>query len=188
MRKAFAAVTLTFLLSALALAQGAAKTQPPRTIASELNRGLKGVESEFVPLADAMPEAKYDFAPTEGEFKGVRNFESQVKHVAAANYLIFSAVLGEKPPVDTGGENGPDNIKTKAQIMQFLKDSFAYGHKAVASINEKNAVEPIKSPFGSGMTTRLALTTLTIGHCFDHYGQMVEYARMNGIIPPASRR
>jgi hypothetical protein len=188
MKRAFAVVALTFLLSALALAQGAAKAEPPRTIAGELDHQLKGVESEFVPLADAMPEAKYGFAPTEGEFKGVRNFESQVKHVAAANYLLFAAVLGEKPPVDTGGENGPDKIKTKAEIMQFLKDSFAYAHKAIASINEKNAVAPIKSPFGSHMTTRLSLTVLTIGHCFDHYGQMVEYARMNGIIPPASRR
>jgi hypothetical protein len=60
-------------------------------------------------------------------------------------------------------------------------------HKAVASTNEKNAVESIKSPFGEGSTTRLGMSTLIVGHCFDHYGQIVEYLRMNGLVPPASR-
>ncbi len=71
--------------------------------------------------------------------------------------------------------------------MKFAKDSFAYVHKAVSSINEKNAVGSIKSPFGQGSVTRLSMATLIVGHCFDHYGQMVEYLRMNGIVPPASR-
>ena len=71
--------------------------------------------------------------------------------------------------------------------MKFLNDSFAYLHKAMATIDEKNVVEPLKSPFGEGTVTRLGMTTLTVGHCGNHYGQMVEYLRMNGIIPPASR-
>ena len=72
--------------------------------------------------------------------------------------------------------------------MKFLNDSFVYAHKAVNSINEANILEPVKSPFGSNMTTRLALAISLIGHPYDHYGQMVEYLRMNGIIPPASRK
>ena len=160
-----------------------------RTVSQVLDRAVSNVESEFVPAADAMPEDKYGFAPTGGEFKGVRTFAQQVKHVAAVNYLIGASILGEKSPVDLGGENGPDSIKTKAEIMQFLKDSFAYAHKAAASVNEKNAVDPpIKSPFGEGTTTRLGMATLTVAHCFDHYGQMAVYLRMNGIIPPASRQ
>jgi uncharacterized damage-inducible protein DinB len=145
------------------------------------------VEGEFVPAADAMPEDKYSFAPTNGEFKGVRTFAQQVKHVAAVNYLIGAAILEEKPPVDPGGENGPDSVKTKADIVKFLKESFAYAHKAVTSINDGNLLSSIKSPFGQGTTTRLGMATLIVGHCFDHYGQMVEYLRMNGIVPPASR-
>jgi hypothetical protein len=152
-----------------------------------LDRSVAGVESEFVPAAEAMPEDKYSFAPTNGEFKGVRNFALQAKHVAAVNYLVGAAILGEKPPVELGGENGPDSVKTKAEIVKFLKDSFAYAHKAVGSINEGNLLSPIKSPFGEGMVTRLGLATLIVGHCFDHYGQMVEYLRMNSIVPPASR-
>jgi uncharacterized damage-inducible protein DinB len=170
----------------LALGQQA-KPAEHQTIAQVLDRSVTGVEGEFVPAADAMPEDKYSFAPTNGEFKGVRTFAQQVKHVAAVNYLVASAILGEKPPVDPGGENGPDSVNTKADIVKFLKDSFAYAHKAVNSINDGNLLSPIKSPFGENMVTRLAMATLIVGHCFDHYGQMVEYLRMNGIVPPASR-
>ncbi|HUN60892.1 MAG TPA: DinB family protein [Candidatus Sulfotelmatobacter sp.] len=163
------------------------KTTEPPSVAQTLNRSLSGVENEFVPAADAMPGDKYSFAPTGGEFKGVRNFSEQLKHVAAVNYLVAAAILQEKPPVELGGESGPASIKTKAEILQFLKDSFAYAHKAVATINETNLLTPIKSPFGEGTTTRLSMATLIFGHCFDHYGQIVVYLRMNGIVPPASR-
>jgi hypothetical protein len=164
-----------------------AKPAERQTIAQVLDRNVTGVEGEFVPAADAMPEDKYSFAPTNGEFKGVRTFAQQVKHVAAVNYLIGAAILEEKPPVDPGGENGPDSVKTKADVVKFLKDSFAYAHKAVNSINDGNLLSPIKSPFGENMVTRLGMATLIVGHCFDHYGQMVEYLRMNSIVPPASR-
>ena len=170
----------------LALGQQA-KPAEHQTVAQVLDRSITGVEGEFVPAADAMPEDKYSFAPTNGEFKGVRTFEQQVKHVAAVNYLVGAAILQEKPPVDTGGENGPDSMKTKADIVKFLKDSFTYAHKAANSINEGNLLSPIKSPFSDNMVTRLGMATLIVGHCFDHYGQMVEYLRMNGIVPPASR-
>ena len=181
---------LTFLLlltaSGRALAQDA-KPAEHHSIAQVLDHGIGGVESEFVPAAEAMPEDKYSFAPVSGEFKGVRTFAQQVKHVAAVNYLVGAAILEEKPPIELGGENGPDSVKTKADIVKFLKDSFAYVHKAAGSINEGNLLKPIKSPFGEGMVTRLGMATLIVGHCFDHYGQMVEYLRMNSIVPPASR-
>jgi len=158
-----------------------------KTVAQVLDHGIKGVEGEFVPAADAMPEGKYSFAPTNGEFKGVRTFAQQLKHVAAVNFMLGGAILGEKPPVELGGENGPDAMTSKADILKFVKESFAYLHKAVATVNEKNMLEPIKSPFGEGMGTRLGFSSMAPGHCFDHYGQMVEYLRMNGIVPPASR-
>ena len=153
-----------------------------------MDRSVKGVEDEFVPAAEALPEDKYGYAPTNGEFKGVRTFAQQVKHVAAVNYLVAASMLGEKPPVDTGGENGPDSVKSKADVVKFLKDSFAYVHKATGAITEKNQTKAIKSPFGEGMTTPLGMATLIVGHCFDHYGQMVVYLRSNGIVPPASRQ
>jgi hypothetical protein len=183
--KGILAFLLLLAASSVALPQDA-KTQPP-TIAKVLDHGIAGVESEFVPAADAMPEDKYAFAPTNGEFKGVRTFAQQVKHVAAVNYLVAAAILEEKPPIELGGENGPDSIKTKADIMKFLKDSFAYVHKAAGTINEANQLKPLRSPFGEGTVTRLGMATLIVSHGFDHYGQMVEYLRMNSIVPPASR-
>jgi uncharacterized damage-inducible protein DinB len=171
--------------SGFALAQMAA---PPsaKTPGDALNFDLTVAEHDFVPAAEAMPEDKYTFAPSNGEFKGVRTFGEQVKHVAAANYMFGASILGEKPPVELGGENGPDSIKTKADIMKFAKDSFAYLHKALASVTEKNELDQIESPFGTKVA-RLSLASFSTAHPFDHYGQMVEYLRTNGIVPPASR-
>jgi uncharacterized damage-inducible protein DinB len=179
-------VALVLFATGSALFAQAAK--PAETPAQVLNQSVKSMEGEFVSAIEAMPEEKFAFAPTEGEFKGVRTFAQQAKHVAAVNYILAAAILGEKPPVDTGGESGPDSVKTKADIVTFLKDSFAYVHKAVGTINDANSVGSIKSPFGDGTTTRLSMAVLLVGHGFDHYGQVVEYLRMNGIIPPASRQ
>ncbi len=187
--KAILSLAVVWALCGLCVAQ--AKDQPkkdqPKTMTQILDGGVKTIESDFVPAAAAMPEDKYGFAPTAGEFKGVRTFAQQVKHVAAVNYMVAAAILGEKPPLELGGENGPDTIKSKAEIVKFAKDSFAYAHKAVATITAENAVGEIKSPFGEGKVTRLGMATVFAWHGFDHYGQMVEYLRMNGIVPPASR-
>lgn len=176
------------LILASCLASLAQSAEQKKTVPLVLDGTVKIIESELVPAAEAMPEDKYGFAPTNGEFKDVRTFAQQVKHVAAVNYIVGATILGEKPPVDTGEEKGPDSVKTKADILKFLNDSFAYAHKAVASINDANAVEPIKNPFGKESATRLGMATVFAWHGFDHYGQMVEYLRMNGIVPPASRR
>lgn len=157
-----------------------------KTPGDALNAVMSIGEQEFVATADAMPEDKYSFAPTTGEFKGVRTFAEQVKHVAAVNYIFGAAILQEKPPVDTGEEKGPDSVKTKAQIMQFLKDSFTYMHKALGSITEKNELDQVTF-FGEMKAARLSVGSFASAHPMDHYGQMVVYLRMNGIVPPASR-
>jgi len=180
-----AASLFLMLASNLALAQ--AQPAEHRTVSQIEDHLVSNVEGEFVPAADAMPEDKYSFAPTNGEFKGVRTFAQQVKHVATVNYMIGASILEEKPPVALGSENGPDSITSKADIMKFLKESFVYLHKALSSINEKNQTDMIKSPFGEGKVTRLGIATIALWHPFDHYGQMVEYLRMNSVIPPASR-
>ena len=115
----------------------------------------------------------------------MRTFAQQVRHVASDNYLFFSAALGEKPAIDTSGVSGPESITSKADIIKLLKDSFALGHRAAKALNEQNFQEVV--PAGKGKSTRLFLNIYAVSHCYDHYGQMVEYLRMNGIIPPASR-
>lgn len=149
---------------------------------------LKGVREQIVSAAEAMPATKYEFTPTEGEFKGVRTFARQVRHLAATNHILAAAALGEGVSTDID-ENGPDNVRTKTEILNYLDSSFDHLGKAIDAIGEPDAKvmpSPI-SPLPANKTTRLALTVEALIHAFDHYGQMVEYLRMNGVVPPASR-
>lgn len=180
-------VAFLFVIACTGFAFSQMTTTEHRTVSQIEDHSITVVEGEFVPAADAMPEDKYSFAPTSGEFKGVRTFAQQVKHVAAVNYVFGAAILEEKVPVNIGSENGPDSITSKADIMKFLKDSFVYLHKAMASVNEKNQTDLVKAPFGDGKMSRLMVANIALWHPFDHYGQMVEYLRMNGVVPPASR-
>src|SRR5208283_4987496 len=154
-------------------AQAATPAKPDQkpTFAMVLDRSLSNTEKEVVSAAEAMPEDKFNFAPTQGEFKGVRTFAVQVKHIAVANYALGAAILTEKPPMDLKGENGPDNITSKADVVKFLKDSFAYAHKAANSVTDANVLEKVQSPFGPNKVTRLSLTIIMLSHPFDHYGQ-----------------
>jgi uncharacterized damage-inducible protein DinB len=150
---------------------------------------LKIVENRVVSAADAMPANKYVFAPTEGEFKGVRTFAQQVKHLAATNYILAAAALGKQPPASAGDEMGPEAVRTKPEILEYLKESFVQLGRAIDAIDDNNATvktSPI-SPLQGTTPTRLGLTVEALIHAFDHYGQIVEYLRMNGIVPPASR-
>jgi len=185
-----------FLIAALpALAPAAWASEAPVSQAPPA-RSSSEVVGDFVALcemllvgaADAMPADKYSFAPSDGEFAGVRTFGQQVKHAAATNYILGAAILGEPPPPDAGDELGPDAVRTKPEIMKYLAGSFAYLRKAAAAVDPHNAIvkgSPI-SPL-RGKTTRLGLAIETLAHAMDHYGQMVEYLRMNGVVPPASR-
>jgi uncharacterized damage-inducible protein DinB len=156
-----------------------------RALQSLLNLAQKIV----VPAVDAMPADKFGFAPTDGEFKGVRTFGQMVKHLSATNHILAAAALGEEPPADAGDEVGPDAIRTKAEMLNYLNDSFAHLSKAVEAIGQMNpSVNPSPiSPLKKGEVTRSALVVEALMHACDHYGQIVEYLRMNGVVPPASR-
>jgi hypothetical protein len=190
MKKEFAMALLLLALGTagnLAAANPQGKMDQKPTFSAVLDHSLTGLEREVVPAVEAMPDDKFNFAPTQGEFKGVRTFAQQAKHIAAVNYMLAGAILGEKPPVDLGGENGPDSITSKADVVKFLRDSFTYLHKGLNSINEGNVLGQVQSPFGSNKVSRLGLSVIALSHPMDHYGQMVEYLRMNNIVPPASR-
>lgn len=185
------AVRTALAASLFAAALSLSAQQPVPTIASTLDAQLTLVERQFVPAAEAMPAGKYDFAPPGADFTGVRTFALQVRHVATANFVVYSAILGQDPPPGvnvSGAANGPDTLQTRDQVLQYLKDSIALGHKAMASLNSSNALAPLEhSPIAiPSVNTRLALAVFSLSHAMDHYGQMVEYLRMNGIVPPAS--
>ncbi len=150
---------------------------PPAEIYGKL---LSGIEAEFVGAAEAMPADKYDFAPptTYGEFKGVRTFGEEVKHVIEANeYYLHDP---STPLKDNRAEIA--KLKSKDEIIAALKATFVQAHKLVDGITPQNAFVMTDSG------TRAGMASMGIAHMLDHYGQMVEYLRMNGIVPPASRK
>jgi DinB superfamily len=159
--------------------------QGSSTLSQVLDQRLAGVEHLLMTLAEAMPDEKYGFAPSSGAFKDMRSFAGQIKHTAFVNYVLFSDLSGEPIPQDDGSEDGPPNIKTKAALLEYLRDSFSLGHRAIAAIDDQNAVTQIKSRSKKdAVTTRLALAMNATGHCFMHYGELLIYMRISGISPP----
>jgi uncharacterized damage-inducible protein DinB len=183
------AATLILALSALGQSTATPQGAPPTsTLASAIDREISAIEKQVLDTAEAMPEDKFNFSPENlnlpgANYKGVRTFAVQVKHIAASNYFIWSGLTGDKLPANLKDGNGPDDIKTKAEILAFLKDSFALGHRAAATLTTENMLQ---TPEHS-KSMRLRLATFGVAHAFNHYGQMVEYLRMNGIVPPASQ-
>jgi len=171
-----ATIVLTFALS----------TPASNPVADMYLHEVDLVEQNALKLAEAMPADKYDFRPTDGAFAGVRTFGEQVKHIATMIFMTAAIVLEEKSPYGPGtNDNGPDSIQGKEQIIEYFKASLAYARKAMASLNEKNHLDPIKTYFG--LMARSAVAAGVAYHSYDHYGQMVVYARMNGFVPPASQ-
>ena len=169
-------------------AQAQQSQQAPPTIATAVDREISAIEKQVVDVAEAMPSDKFNFSPESlnipgSDYQGVRTFAVQVKHVASSNYFLWSPLTGDKLPEGLEDGNGPANLKTRADILQFLKDSFVLGHKAAATLTIQNMLETA----GNSKSTRLRLAEFGVAHAYDHYGQMVEYLRMNGILPPASR-
>jgi uncharacterized damage-inducible protein DinB len=190
-----ASAVLMFAITALgqstnssASASQAQPAQAAPTLVSVIDHEISAVEKQVTDAAEAMPEEKFNFSPESlkipgDDYKGVRTFAVQVKHIAASNYFIWSNITGDPLPTNLKDGNGPEDVKTKADILKFLADSFALGHRAAATLTAENMLE---TP-GKSKSTRLRLAFFGVEHAFNHYGQMVEYLRMNGIVPPASR-
>lgn len=177
---------LLFTTSSLVLAQAAMPAKPAVgtavSPAQTYDKVLSIMEQQFVSAAEAMPDDKFNFAPPAslGEFKGVRTFAQQIKHVAESNYYFF----GGSDYTEAQAKAMTDSIEkltTKADIVKALKDSFVRAHAYVGAITPENAF--VMTEHG----TRAGMSSFGIAHVMDHYGQLVVYLRMNGIVPPASR-
>ena len=149
---------------------------------------LSSFEKQLVPLVKAMPADKNGFAPSAAifvptektEYTGVRTFGAMVIHIAQANYGYSAALSGIKPDVDV---KALSDLKDKEKIVAALEASFAFTHKAIATLTAANAFESVR-----GTGTRASLAGGVVAHGFDHYGQLCEYVRMNGMVPPASQK
>ncbi len=157
---------------------------PPKTIPDSINAIWEEISGDFVSLADAMPEEKWNFKPSQGEFGDVRTFAEQVKHVACSNEAWAKQMTGEKPPArcDRGG---PNPAKSKAELMAYLRESVRLMNQSIATLNAQNLLQPTPGPYWGA--NRLSEITAATWHLSDHYGQLVVYLRLNGIVPPASR-
>jgi uncharacterized damage-inducible protein DinB len=164
------------------------KLKPSVAVDSQLSL----IEEEMMGVVKAMPADKFDFAPSaaifvagqKAEFTKVRTFGQQAAHVAQANYFLYSTMSGMKPDVNLGALG---KMTKKDDIVAALAESFAFAHKAIAMLTEKNAFDAVKIN-EPGVYTKATLALFGVGHAYDHYGQMVEYLRMNGIVPPASAK
>lgn len=162
------------------------------TPSQALDSQLSLIEAEMNGAVKAMPAEKFGFAPSAAifvpgqatDFNTVRTFAQQATHVAEANYFFYGIVSGLKPNTDV---SGIEKLTKKEDVVTALAGSFTFAHKAIATLTAANAFEVIKSP-EPGFQTRATLASFGISHAWDHYGQMVEYLRMNGIVPPASAK
>ena len=168
----------------------AAADTPNGGFAGAIDAEISSQEKLFVGLAEAMPEEKFDFSPERLELKGsefqsVRTFAAQVRHVAADNFAIWAPITGEPEPPGLNAPNGPPQMTSRTEILKFLKDSYGFAHKAAAKLTSENALGTVD--FRGRKVTRISLVVLALTHISDHYGQMAEYLRMCGVVPPASR-
>jgi uncharacterized damage-inducible protein DinB len=160
--------------------------ETPKTIAQSIGGSLRFAQAGFMAAAEAMPEAKYSFIPTAGEFKDVRSFAEQVKHVACANLGFFNEIEGKTPP-ENCEKGGPSKAASKAELLQYLRESFDYGNRVLPAITEKTALDRVNGPYAAP-NSKLGIAAAALWHVSDHYGQIVEYLRMNGIVPPSTRQ
>jgi uncharacterized damage-inducible protein DinB len=189
MLAALALSALSAGLFAQATAHAQAKSAPS-PFASAIDQEITNIENLFVAAAEAMPDDKFNATPETlnipgSEFKGVRTFAAQIRHVAADNFAIWAPITGKPEPPGINAPNGPPEMKTRAEILKFLNDSFAYSHQAATNLTSENALEQVE--FRKNKVTRISLVVLALTHINDHYGQIVEYLRINGVVPPASR-
>jgi uncharacterized damage-inducible protein DinB len=197
----FWSMTATLILSALLVPAMAQPKQPenspakqsssqdeevPKSVAKSVSQPLQFIEGSFLGVAEAMPEEKYSYIPTAGKFDDVRSFAEQVKHVACAQFAFFSEFEGKEPPADCE-KGGHDPAKTKAELIKYLKDSFDYSNRVLATLTAENQLNRVEGRY-AGPNTKLGISVIAVWHITDHYGQIVEYLRMNGIVPPVTQK
>ena len=141
-----------------------------------------GVRLNIKESADLMPDANYGFKPT----PDVRSFGQVLAHLAGANYVFCAAAKAEKSP--HAEDEFEKAATTRTSIIKALDESLTYCDAAFAATDDKKLGEMIDMPFGMPRAARLAALLGEIGHMNEHYGNLVTYFRLKGIVPPSSRR
>lgn len=171
---------LTTILAAAMAVPAAAQTANP--ISDGIRSQWSGVKKNIQQSAELMPEATFDYRPVDG----VRTFGEILAHVAGASYAICAAAKGEKTPF--AEDHFEKNAKGRAAITKATTDAIGYCDAVFDALTDATAGQSVQNPFGQAPMTRAGALVLQIGHDNEHYGNLVTYFRMNGIVPPSSRR
>jgi uncharacterized damage-inducible protein DinB len=168
------------------LLAGALAAAPAAQSANPISDGIRsqwnGAKRNLQQSAEMMPESGYDYRPVDG----VRNFGELLTHVAGASYVFCAAAKGEKTPF--GEDHFEKSARTRADIIKVTADAIAYCDAAYTALTDASAAQMVAQPFGQGQTSRVAVLVGNLGHINEHYGNLVTYFRINGIVPPSSRR
>ena len=156
----------------------AALAQNP--ISDAIRDGWTGAKRNLTRATEAMPDARFNFKPVDT----VRTYGQIVAHVAGANYIFCAAARGDKAPF--AEDHFEKTATTKAAIAKALAESIAYCDAAYTSLDDRRAAEIVAAPFGSGKAARASALIGNTGHLQEHYGNLVTYLRINGIVPPSS--
>jgi len=184
--RSFAIFVVVLLAAGIASSQSQAPAKAPapaRGMADEIIASWNDVGRKVIAMAEDWPEDKYEYKPN----PEVRSFAGQVLHVAGGNYLFIKAVRGEKWGMEDG-DPPRDKYKTKAQVVAFLKQSFADVTALIKQEGDAGLAKTMKYPFGNRMILRSLFWMDVLGHGSEHYGQLVVYYRTNNMVPPESRR
>ena len=188
MKKAILMMAATLVAMALSLgahAQDAAKkdaaVKPAASPSQAVLDTWNDVGRKLTAMAEDFPEDKYDFKPTPAQ----RSFAEQLLHMAGANYFFTNLAMGQKPPAEEDPKR--DQYKTKADIVTFVKKSFADGAAAIKAKGDKGMNSLLVDPFSHQQTRVSDMAYGLIEHCGEHYGQLVVYYRLSGLVPPESR-
>ena len=168
------------LAGALTSAAQPAAPAPPEGSAKEVLRMWNSTHNKIVEMAEDFPEDKYDYRPT----AEVRTFAEQLLHIAGTDDFFIKSAQG-KPATE---EDLPrEKYRTKAEVVVALKKTFAEGAALIQQTGDEGMRKPIKFPFGNRMVSQYYFWMDAVEHTGEHYGQLVVYYRVNGLVPPASR-
>jgi uncharacterized damage-inducible protein DinB len=176
---------IVFTLFLILTASSSAQDRAPDTanpVSQAIRNAWKGAKRNITESAEQMPEADYGFKPVDS----VRSFGAILAHVAGTSYVYCSAARGEKSPFGEG--DFEKTATTKEAIAKALADSNAYCDAAFDALTDASAGQLVQSPFGQAQIPRVSALLNNTGHLNEHYGNLVTYFRIKGMVPPSSRR
>ena len=177
-------LTVGVLASPAFTQEMAEKDAPPKPALSPSQAVLESwndIGRKLIAMAEDFPEDKYDFKPTPAQ----RSFAEQLLHASGVNYFFTTPALGQKPPAEEDPKR--DQYKTKADVVAFVKKSFADGAAAIKAKGDKGMSDLVIDPYSNQQVRVSDMAYGFMEHSGEHYGQLVVYYRVAGLVPPESR-